>query len=299
LFLFYGCLIAHYLSAMQIAFTKYHALGNDYIVINPKDLAKPLTTQDVKIICHRNYGVGSDGILLGPLPSTTAKCALKIYNPDGSVAEKSGNGLRIFSRYLWDAKFVGNDEFAIQTDGGLVRSTIFEGGKMVRVEMGHVSFDSEKIPVVGPKREVINEKITVGGREFAFCAATIGNPHCVLPLAEISSKIAHEFGPLLETHSNFPRKTNVQFLKVLDRANIQIEIWERGAGYTLASGSSSSAAAAVAHKLGLVDRSVSVHCPGGIIKIEIGDGFAICMTGAVTRVSDGFINPEVFSVKID
>lgn len=283
---------------MNFAFTKYHALGNDYIVINPKDMPAPLTTEQVKIICHRNFGVGSDGILLGPLPADGAQCALKIYNPDGSIAEKSGNGLRIFSRYLWDTKVVNNDEFTIQTDGGLVRSTVFEGGSMVRVEMGKVSFDSEIIPVVGPKREVINERISVGGREFTFCAATIGNPHCVLPLQEISAKLAQEFGPLLEVHPNFPRKTNVQFLKVLDRANIQIEIWERGAGYTLASGSSSSAAAAVAHRLGLVDREVAVHCPGGLIKIEIGDNFSIRMTGSVTRVSDGVISPEMFTVKI-
>ncbi|MEI8288435.1 MAG: diaminopimelate epimerase [Verrucomicrobiota bacterium] len=283
---------------MNFAFTKYHALGNDYIVINPKDLPVPLTIEQVKTICHRNFGVGSDGILLGPLPSATAKCALKIYNPDGSIAEKSGNGVRIFSRYLWDIKFVGNDEFALQTDGGIVRSTVFDGGKMASVEMGHVSFDSEKIPVTGPKREVINEKITVGGREFTCCAATIGNPHCVLPLPEISAELAYQFGPKLEVHPCFPRKTNVQFMKVIDRANIQIEIWERGAGYTLASGSSSSASAAVAHKLGLVDRSVSVHCPGGIIKIEIGDNYAIQMTGSVTRVSEGVISPEIFSVKV-
>jgi diaminopimelate epimerase len=283
---------------MQIAFSKYHALGNDYIVINPKNLPSPLTIEQIKIICHRNFGVGSDGILLGPLPAQNAKCALRIFNPDGSEAEKSGNGLRIFSRYLWDQKIVRDEEFAIQTLGGLVRSTVFDGGKMVRVEMGHISFDSEKIPVAGTKREVINEKISVGGREFIFCAATIGNPHCVLPLPEISEKLAREFGPLIETHKFFPKKINVQFLKVLDRANIQIEIWERGAGYTLASGSSSSAAATVAHKLGLVDQKVSVHCPGGIIQIEIGDKFSIRMTGAVTKICDGKIDPEIFSVKI-
>jgi diaminopimelate epimerase len=160
--------------------------------------------------------------------------------------------------------------------------------------MGKVSFDSEKIPVTGAKREVLNEKISVGGREFSFCAATIGNPHCVLPLPEISADIAHKFGPLLEVHPNFPRKTNVQFLKILDRANIQIEIWERGAGYTLASGSSSSASSAVAHKLGLVDRNISVHCPGGVIKIEIRDGFDILMTGSVTKVAEGVIAEEMF-----
>ena len=278
---------------MLFAFTKYHALGNDYIVIDPEDLPAPLTTAQVKTICHRNYGVGSDGILLGPLPADNARFGLKIYNPDGSEAEKSGNGLRIFSRYLWDRELVGGEEFAIQTAGGLVRSTVFAGGASVQVEMGKVSFVSDKIPVIGPSREVLNEKITAGGREFTFCAATIGNPHCVLPLPEISPGLAHEFGPLLENHAFFPRRTNVQFLKVLDRANIQIEIWERGAGYTLASGSSSSAAAAVAHKLGLCDRQISVHMPGGVIAIEIGDQFAIRMTGPVARVAHGTMAAEM------
>ena len=279
-------------------FFKYHALGNDYLVMDPADLPAPLTKQQIITICHRNFGIGSDGILLGPLPSTKAPFGLKIYNPDGSEAEKSGNGLRIFSRYLWDRKLVGNDEFAIETVGGLVRSTVFAGGQSVRVEMGNVSFDSAKIPVVGTKREVLNEKISIGGREFTFCAATIGNPHCVLPLAEVNEALARQYGPLLETHGNFPNRTNVQFLQVLDRKNIHIEIWERGAGYTLASGSSSSAAAAVAHRLGLVDRSVSVHMPGGIIAIEIGDNFAIQMTGGVTRVGEGKLSPEIFSVNL-
>jgi len=276
-------------------FWKYHGLGNDYIVIDPKHLSSSLTTEQTKMICHRNYGVGSYGILLGPLPSQKAPFGLRIFNPDGSEAEKSGNGLRIFSRYLSDQKLVGQDEFAIETPGGVVKSTVFDGGKMVRVEMGKVSFDSDRIPVVGPKREVLNEKLTAGGREFTFCAATIGNPHCVLPLPEISAKLAHEFGPFVETHPNFPKRTNVQFLKVRDRANIQIEIWERGAGYTLASGSSSSAAAAVAHRLGLCDRNISVHVPGGVIAIEIGDDFAIRMTGSVTKVCEGMISPEIFS----
>lgn len=279
---------------MNFAFTKYHALGNDYIVIDPKDLPAPLSVLQVKTICHRNFGVGSDGILLGPFPAEMAKFGLKIYNPDGSEAEKSGNGLRIFSRYLWEKKLVGETEFTIRTDGGLVRATVFPYGHSVEVDMGKVSFDSEKIPVTGAKREVLNEEITVGGREFNFCAATIGNPHCVLPLMTISPEMAREFGPLLETHPFFPKRTNVQFLKVMDRGNIQIEIWERGAGYTLASGSSSSAAAAVAHRLGLVDRDVLVHMPGGVIKIEIGDNFNIRMTGPVTRVAEGFIDQEMF-----
>src|ERR1035441_1366331 len=123
-FLFCAWPATRYSSFMLWAYTKYHALGNDYIVIDPKNLPSPLTTAQVKTICHRNFGIGSDGILLGPLPSKKAKFALKIYNPDGSIAEKSGNGVRIFSRYLWDMKFVGDTEFALQTDGGIDRSTV-------------------------------------------------------------------------------------------------------------------------------------------------------------------------------
>ena len=282
------------LASGPVKFAKYHALGNDYIVMDPDDLPAPLTLEQVRTICHRNFGLGSDGILLGPLPASAAQCALRIYNPDGSEAEKSGNGLRIFSRYLWDRQLVGGEEFALQTAGGVVRSTVLDAGRAVRVEMGRVSFWSDAIPVVGPRREVLEEAVTVGDRTFSYCAATIGNPHCVLPLPEIGADLARKYGPLLETHPNFPRKTNVQFLRVLDRANIRIEIWERGAGYTLASGSSSSAAAAVAHRLDLCDRKISVHMPGGVIAIEIGDDFAIRMTGSVTRVGEGVLSPEIF-----
>ncbi|HEU5078589.1 MAG TPA: diaminopimelate epimerase [Opitutaceae bacterium] len=282
-------------------FTKYHALGNDYIVLNPADFPKwgsAPTEQQTRVVCHRNFGVGSDGILWGPLPSTKSEFGLRIFNPDGSEAEKSGNGLRIFSRYLWDQGLVKNPTFTIETPGGQVQSVIKEQGKLITVAMGSVSFDSAKIPVVGTAREVLNEPLTIQDRAFKFCAATIGNPHCVIPLAEISPEIAKQYGPDIETHSNFPRRTNVQFLKVLDRANIQIEIWERGAGYTLASGSSSSAAAAVAHKLGLVDRSITVHMPGGKIGIEIGDGFSIMMTGTVNKVAEGVMHPELFEVNV-
>ncbi|HUZ06890.1 MAG TPA: diaminopimelate epimerase [Candidatus Paceibacterota bacterium] len=279
---------------MRFSFSKYHALGNDYIVIDPKNLPSQLSVEQVKTICHRNFGVGSDGILLGPLPTKKAEFGLRIFNPDGSEAEKSGNGLRIFSRYLWDKKLVGDGEFSVETPGGIVHATVMARGKIVRVEMGSVSFWSDEIPVAGPRREVINEQIHLRGRQYHFCAATVGNPHCVLRLPKISPELARQIGPQLETHARFPNRTNVQLMQVLDRKNIQIEIWERGAGYTLASGSSSSAAAAVAHKLGLCDREISVHMPGGKIEIEIGDNFSIRMTGGVTKVADGVMNKEMF-----
>lgn len=287
-------------SHRTVRFSKYHALGNDYLVIDPTARASttPPTVAQIRAICHRNFGVGSDGILWGPLASTHADFGLRIFNPDGSEAEKSGNGLRIFARFLFDSGRVTTAPFTIETPGGVVSAIVLEAGSLVTVDMGHVSFDSTRIPVAGPARAVLNERLTALDREFTFCAATIGNPHCVLPLPEISEELARRYGPAIETHPNFPRRTNVQFLQVLDRATIRIEIWERGAGYTLASGSSSSAAAAVAHRLGLVDRDVTVLMPGGRIRIEIGDDFAIRMTGPVVRIGEGQLDEQLFSVSV-
>jgi len=283
-----------------VRFHKYHALGNDYIVLNPADFPtwQPAPTgEQIRAVCHRNFGVGSDGILWGPLTAAGAGAfGLRIFNPDGSEAEKSGNGLRIFSRYLSDAGLAAQPVFDIETPGGRVRSTLRPDG-LITVAMGKVSFDSAAIPVTGPRREVLNEQIALRDRTFTFCAATIGNPHCVLPLPEISADLAKRYGPELEVHPSFPRRTNVQFMQVLDRANLRIEIWERGAGYTLASGSSSSAAAAVARRLGLVDPNLTVHMPGGSLEIEIGDDFAIQMTGPVIRIASGELDPELFSVR--
>ena len=161
--------------------------------------------------------------------------------------------------------------------------------------MGKVNFQSNEIPVTGESREVISENITVDNKTFIFCAATIGNPHCVIPLPEITPELAKQYGYLIETHQFFPNRINVQFMKVLDRKNIQLEIWERGAGYTLASGSSSSAAAAVARRLDLCDSSITVHMPGGMILIEIAEDFSIQMTGSVTKVAEGMISQEIFN----
>ena len=277
-------------------FTKYHALGNDYLVLDPKDQDRSLAlkAEQIKTICDRHYGIGSDGILFGPLPSEKAPFFLRIFNPDGSEAEKSGNGLRIFCRYLWDNKLVGDSLFSVETKGGVVQAQILNSGKLVRVEMGQVSFRSEDIPVAGLPREVLREQIQAGNRIFQFSGATIGNPHCVILLDEVSSSLAKQYGPLLEVHPLFPNRTNVQFVKVLDRKNIRIEIWERGAGYTLASGSSSCASAAVARKLGLCDAGVTVHMPGGRIEVSMDDAFRMVMTGPVTRVAQGHLSGEIF-----
>ena len=275
-------------------FSKYHALGNDYIILNPGDVGGQLTSSQIRLICDRNYGVGSDGILFGPFETPEGDISLQIFNPDGSEAEKSGNGLRIFSRYLWDRGMVHERPFTIMTAGGKVMAQVHKGGRNVTVDMGRVSFDSRQVPVKGPPREVINETIIVDGHELLFCAATIGNPHCVILRDEITAEEARKWGPLIEKDPRFPNRTNVQFMTILDRTNIQIEIWERGAGYTLASGSSSSAAAAVAYRLGLCDSQIAVHMPGGKIDITVSSDFLISMSGPVTKIADGTISDEMF-----
>ncbi len=275
-------------------YLKYHALGNDYIVLRPETFDVELSPDIVRIICHRNYGIGSDGILFGPLESQSCDFGLRIFNPDGSEAEKSGNGLRIFARSLYDEGLVNEQPFSVETLGGNVTCRVDKGGGIVTVQMGEVSFDSQRIPVSGPPREVLNEDIFAGGKVFKFCAATVGNPHCVVLTQEPSSSEAKHYGPLIENDSRFPNRMNVQFMKVMDRENIQIEIWERGAGYTLASGSSSTAAAAVAYRLGLCGPNITVHMPGGDISIRFRDGFFATMTGPVTKVCEGVMMKEMF-----
>lgn len=264
-------------------FYKYHALGNDYLVVRASELRADLDQSGTRRICHRNFGLGSDGILI--FDDKAAGFNLRIINPDGSEAKKSGNGLRIFSRYLWDSGLVSESPFVVKTLGGDVRCIVRENGRQVSVDMGCVSFLSDRIPVSGRSREVLDEEIELDGTRIKFCGATIGNPHCVVINQRATEQVARRFGPLLEVHELFPNRTNVQFMEVVDRKNIKIEIWERGAGYTLASGSSSSASVAVAHRLGWVDKNVRVNMPGGVIDIAIGDDFSINMTGPVTRVA--------------
>lgn len=275
-------------------FEKYHALGNDYLVYDPKGEDKVFSEEEIVRICHRNFGLGSDGILMGPLNSEKADFGLRILNPDGSEAEKSGNGLRIFARYLRDCKHVNTTPFTVDTLGGTVTCEVSADMSTIAVEMGKVSFHSDIIPVSveGNAREVINEDILINDKTYQYYAATIGNPHCVVPLADISEGLALELGPELENHPFFPNRTNVQLLQIIDRNRIRIEIWERGAGYTLASGSSSSAAGAVARKMGACDQEITVEMPGGEIGLVIDDDYNVKMTGPATCVATMHLDNE-------
>lgn len=274
-------------------FAKYQALGNDYVVIDPAGRATAPTAGQIRLICDRHYGVGSDGLLWGPLPSESCNFRLCLFNPDGAEFEKSGNGLRIFARYLWDRGQVGLEPFTVDTPGGPVTCQVHPGGQQVTVAMGRISFHSSQIPVAGPPREVLDEVLEIGGRRFRFSAATIGNPHCVVLCHAPSPAQAQRYGPLIERDARFPNRTNVQFMQVLDNAHVHIEIWERGAGYTLASGSSSCAAAAVAHRLGRCGPQVSVHMPGGALQIGIGDDWSVAQTGPAAKLFEGVLGDHM------
>ena len=293
-------------------FVKYQALGNDYIVLDPADWPVPPTADQVQRICDRHYGAGSDGVLWGPLPvdqvpgPTPAHVpdgmplfGLRLYNPDGGEFEKSGNGLRIFARYLWDRRLPGSPHFAIHTPGGtVVAHMLDDAGSRVRMEMGKVSFDSMALGMAGPSRAMVDQEVTVSGRALRITAVTIGNPHCVVmmddPLSDwmnsyggLCAQAARLVGPWLETLPLYPQRTNVQFAQVLDRHTVRIEIWERGAGYTLASGTSSCAAASAAVRLGRCASPVTVRMPGGSMQVEITDDWMVSLTGNVAPVCRG------------
>lgn len=263
---------------------KYHGLGNDYLVLDPNLNSIELTEEKIKKICNRNFGVGSDGILYGPILKDN-KIKVRIFNPDGSEAEKSGNGVRIFSKYLLDKGYVKEKTFILSTLGGEVKVEYLDkAGEKIKVAMGRVTFESEEIPVSGEKRKVINETFNFKGKEYKGTCVSIGNPHCVIPMKNISKNLAESLGPYVENYKEFPNKINMQLLEVIDRNNIKIEIYERGAGYTLASGSSSCAAASVAYELGLVDNKVKVHMPGGVLDIEILKDKMVYMIGPVEYI---------------
>ncbi|MFA9463553.1 MAG: diaminopimelate epimerase [Velocimicrobium sp.] len=277
---------------MKIKLQKYHGLGNDYLVFDPNRNEGKLTESQIRKICNRNFGVGSDGILIGPIWKMN-KLSVRIMNPDGSEAEKSGNGVRIFAKYLKDAGYIQKKEFTLSTVGGDVHITYLnERGTKLRAFMGNVNFFSENIPVAGGNREVINEPMEFAGEVYSVTCASIGNPHCVIPLEHISKELVCQLGPLIENAEQFPNRINVQLLEVMDRNNIRIEIYERGAGYTLASGSSSCAAASVAYRLGLADCKMTVHMPGGTLDIEIDENENVYMTGPVASIGDIVLSSE-------
>ena len=269
---------------MKKVVEKYHGLGNDYLVFDPNRNKLRLSPANVRLLCDRNFGVGADGVVEGPLLEGE-RISVRIWNSDGSMTENSGNGVRIFAKYLKDGGYVQKKNFAIHTQGGEASiHYLNEEGTRLKVSMGKVSFWSDEVPVEGPRREIVNETMVFGRIPYPVTCLNIGNPHCVILMDEISKELVCRIGGYSENARQFPAKINTQIMKVLDRTHIQTEVYERGAGYTLASGTGCCAAAAAAYRLGLTDPKVIVQMPGGTLEVEIEEDGQVLMTGDVGYV---------------
>jgi len=276
-------------------FVKSHALGNDYIVLDGSQLSFPLTPEAIRTICDYHFGIGSDGILL-VAPGENADFGVRIFNPDGGEAEKSGNGIRILAKFLWDYGYAPRPDFTIATLGGLVRARLDVEGRRVRMitaDMGRATFVSEEIPVAGPRREVVGEPLVVDGERLIVTCVSVGNPHCVILTDSLDEARVKRLGPKIEHHPSFPKRINVQFAKVLARDRVSIMIWERGAGWTLASGTSSCGVVSACVKNGLTDRRVTVECPGGELAVAVADNWDLTLTGPVSEIGRGTLSADL------
>jgi diaminopimelate epimerase len=280
------------------SFVKSHGLGNEYIVLDSEKINFELSIDRIKTLCNVHYGIGSDGILL-KVPVKNADFGLRIFNPDGSEAEKSGNGLRIFAKYIFDYGFTQSKNFSVYTLGGIVHAHIIETrnnkASLIKVDMGKAIFNPKQIPVNYAGDLFFDKKIQVGDREYTVNCVSVGNPHCIIITDKLDVEEVKKYGPLIETHPIFPNKINVQFVKPVSDSEVEILIWERGAGYTLASGSSSSAVGVVVRKKGLTGNNIKIKMPGGEIQIEIDDDWNIQMTGAVKEIASGTISDETLT----
>jgi diaminopimelate epimerase len=277
-------------------FVKSHGLGNEYIVLDSENISFKLTETAIRRLCNVNFGIGTDGVLL-KVNSDKADFGIKIYNPDGSEAEKSGNGLRIFCKFLYDYKFTESRKFTVETPGGITTAEIIkeEKGKagIIKVDMGEAIFSSREIPVDSDNDEFTGQKIFVGDKEYKVNCVSVGNPHCVIIKDRLDIDEIKTYGPLIENHHLFPNRINVQFARVISENTAEILIWERGAGYTLASGSSSCAVACILVKLGLTSRAITIKMKGGTLEIEISKDWNIKMTGEAREIASGFLSDEL------
>ncbi|MEC7947227.1 MAG: diaminopimelate epimerase [Myxococcota bacterium] len=257
---------------------KSHGLGNDYLVL---DSGGALSAERVRTLCHRNEGIGADGIL-EPVGSDQADHGLRIWNPDGSQAEKSGNGLRIFARWLVDHRGAPA-AFTVEVPAGIVSCSVDGETGRVTVDMGTAMLEPPDVPCTVALRDSPTE---VAGATLRLTAVGMGNPHCVVLVedADLDGLPWRTWGRLLETDPRFPNRTNVQVARVIDRGNVDARIWERGAGETLASGSSACAVAVAARLLGRVDGAVTVHMPGGPLQVQVDADLRVSQTGPVVEV---------------
>jgi diaminopimelate epimerase len=270
-------------------FWKYHGLGNDFIIINNMENKTPMDGSTAQKLCHRGFGIGADGVILVE-QSTQADVTMMIYNSDGSRPEMCGNGIRCFAKHVYDEGIVKKSNIVVETDAGIMDIEIKADNafaKAMVVNMGQPDFLAAKVPVIINKSEAINYEIDVEGFKYKITSMLMGVPHTVVFVDSIEDEVVMHLGKLIENSEYFPKKTNVNFVKVLDRENIILRTWERGAGYTYACGTGACASVAASIVNNLTQEKVKVQLRGGDLVIHWKDRGDIYMEGPATKVFEG------------
>ncbi|MET9433227.1 diaminopimelate epimerase [Streptomyces sp. NPDC006551] len=285
-------------------FFKYQAAGNDYLVIDPRHTDFPVTPEAIRLVCDRHRGVGADGVLHGPLepPRPGVPVTLDLYNSDGSDCGRSGNGLRMFALHLAEQEagaWADGREFTLRTAVGDTAVRVLDAGQgRVEVGMGRPSFDAADLPLLHVDGSpyigrAVRVPLSVDDEKLTVTCVYNGNPHTVVLVDAPSPQLARRLGPGIAQHVRFPRATNVQFARMVNRAVMELEVFERGAGYVTASGAGACAAVSAARELGLCDDRVEVRMPGGGVEITVAEDGRVTMTGDAEQVAAGSFAPAL------
>jgi diaminopimelate epimerase len=279
---------------LEIEFTKMHGLGNDFILIDT--IAQPevgsLNNSELSALsqklCQRRFGIGADQMLL-LCPSEKADFRMRIFNADGSEVQMCGNGIRCLAKYIWSRRISNKNPLKIETPAGIIRPE--KDGRNIKVNMGCPRFKPNEIPIDVEKRlkEIIDYPLNVGGREFSISCVSMGNPHAVIFVDSTDTFPVAHYGPLIENHTVFPERTNVEFVEVLNKREIKMRVWERGAGETLACGTGASAAAVITTYKGITNKKVKVHLLGGDLWVEWAENGEVNISGPAEEVYYGTI----------
>ncbi|MEX1667870.1 diaminopimelate epimerase [Zhongshania guokunii] len=274
---------------MQLRFTKMHGLGNDFVVIDLITQRFKLKPHHIRKIADRHFGIGCDQILAVEIPTQPdVDFRYRIYNAEGSEVEQCGNGARCFARYIRDKRLTGKERIKVETLAGIIELEVTEN-RHVRVDMGAPILDPLRIPFTA-EQQANDYALDINGVEWRVGAVSMGNPHVILPVADVDTAPVAEIGPTAEQHPRFPQRVNVGFMQVIDRDTIKLRVFERGVGETLACGTGACAAVVSGIVQGKLNNSVTVHLPGGNLSIDWqGAGQPVIMTGPATTVFEGQI----------
>lgn len=274
-------------------FWKMHGAGNDFILINGLKETSDNWNNTAKILCDRRFGIGADGLEYCT-KSDIADIKMHYYNSDGSKGEMCGNGIRCFSKFVYDKQIVNKEKFSVETDAGIkyIRLILNKEKKIeyISVNMGKGDFSAKSIPCTIDKKEILNEDINIDGRNIKISSMLMSVPHTTVFVDNIDNYPVNEIGSIIEKLNVFPQKTNVNFAHIKDNNTIIIKTWERGAGRTLACGTGCCATAVLAHKLGKVkENKIKLIAEGGELFIEFDDNYNVTMIGEAVKVFQGEI----------